>query len=573
MNRIYTAFLFVLLSVDLLAQVGASPTKEVYISRAPVSAAKEVDIHSTPRPTAPANLEISNVTFSDQSGNNNSMLDANEEANIKFTLSNVGTGNAHALMASVVPLNRERGIELVRMELGDLVAGKTMQIALPIKGISLLESGKAELEILVEEGNGFDADPIRLVFNTQGAKIPEVSIADFTFAGSNGEGITLGHPITLTVMLQNKGQGDAVDIRTEFKAPENVFPAAESVFHIDRLKPNETRSIVYELFGNKKYNRTDIPIEVSITDGHGDFEQTHTLRIPVNGSTSQMQTINIAATVEQLIPIDRFSLRSDVDVDVPAVDRVVPNRFALIIGNEDYRKYQTGLQADQNVLFARNDAVVFKEYAVKTLGVSEKHAFMLTDATRGQMSREIERITELAKLTPQAEIIFYYAGHGLPDLETQESYLVPVDVTASNLDDAIKLRDLYSKLASSRASRIMVFLDACFSGGGRGENGLLAARTVKIRPKSEIIEGNIVAFTATSGKEVSLPFERQSHGLFTYHLLKKLQESQGSLTLDELGQHLEQEIPKASLLENSILQRPQVLVSPELDEKWMTWRF
>ena len=573
MNRIFTLFLFALISFELSAQVGASPTKDVYISRAPRSA-KEVDVHVTPRPTAPANLEISNVTFSDQSGNNNSMLDANEEANIKFTLSNVGKGNAHALKASIVPLNHERGLELaVRMELGDLVAGKTMQIALPIKGISMLESGKAELEILVEEGNGFDADPIRLVFNTQGAKIPEVSIADFTFAGSNGDGITLGHPITLTVMLQNKGQGEAVDIRAEFKAPENVFPAAESNFHIDRLKPNETRSIVYELFGNKKYNGTDIPIEISITDGHGEFEQTHTIRIPVNGSTSQMQTINIAGTIEKLIPIDRLSLRSDVDVDVPAMDRAVPNRFALIIGNEDYRKYQTGLQADQNVVYARNDAVVFKEYAVKTLGVSEKHAFMLTDATRGQMSREIERITELAKLTPQAEIIFYYAGHGLPDLETQESYLVPVDVTASNLDDAIKLRDLYSKLASSKASRIMVFLDACFSGGGRGENGLLAARTVKIRPKSEIVEGNIVAFTATSGKEVSLPFERQSHGLFTYHLLKKLQESQGSLTLDELGQHLEQEIPKASLLENSVLQRPQVLVSPELDEKWMSWRF
>ncbi|HZB11909.1 MAG TPA: caspase family protein, partial [Chryseolinea sp.] len=224
-------------------------------------------------------------------------------------------------------------------------------------------------------------------------------------------------------------------------------------------------------------------------------------------------------------------------------------------------------------LFARNDALVFKEYAIKTLGVSEKHTFLLTDATRGQMSREIERITELAKLTPDAEIIFYYAGHGLPDFETYQSYLIPVDVTASNLEDAIKLRDLYAKLASSKANKIIVILDACFSGGGRGENGLLAARTVKIRPKSDIVEGNIVAFTATSGKEVSLPFESQSHGLFTYYLLSKLQETEGKLTLDELAQHLESEIPKASLLENGLLQRPQVLVSPELDGKWMSWKF
>ncbi|MGC3946493.1 MAG: caspase family protein [Chryseolinea sp.] len=574
MNRIIPVCLFALISFELAAQVGASPTKDVYISRAPKKGTEVISFSGTSKPTAPANLTISDVTFSDQSGNGNSMLDANEDAEIRFTLTNTGKGNARAMAADVVPINIKDRIQLLfDKNLGDLPAGSSVQVTLPIRGISLLESGKAELEIRIGELNGFDADPIRLVFNTLRSKVPEVSIADFTFSSGDGEGIALGHPITLTVMLQNKGQGEAIDIRAEFKAPENVFPAAESSFHIDKLLPNDTRSIAYEFFGNKKYNGSDIPIEVSITDGHGQFEQTHTLRIPVDGSAGTVQTFNVAAGTEKLIPIDRMSLRSDVDVDVPYTDRNVQNRFALIIGNEDYRKYQTGLQADQNVMFARNDAVVFKEYVVKTLGVSEKHAFMLTDATRGQMSREIERITELAKLTPNAEIIFYYAGHGLPDLETQESYLVPVDVTASNLSDAIKLRDLYSKLASSKASRIMVFLDACFSGGGRGENGLLAARTVKIRPKSEIVEGNIVAFTATSGKEVSLPFEKQAHGLFTYHLLKKLQDTQGNLTLDELGQHLEQEIPKASLLENSILQRPQVLVSPELDEKWMSWRF
>ena len=574
MNR-YIAFLFALISFELHGQAGVSPAKEVNFSaRSQRSSAREVDISKTQRPKAPANLEISDVTFSDQHGNSNSILDADEEAEIRFTLSNVGKGNALALAANVVPVKPMEGIELsFKKHLGDLFAGDSMQIALPIKGIPLLETGKAELEIRIEEANGFDSDPIRLVFNTQRMKIPEISIADYTFASNDGDRIALGHPISLTVMLQNKGQGEAVDIRTDFKTPDNVFPAAESSFHIEKLKPNETKSIVYEFFGNKKYDGREIPVEVTITDGHGQFEQTHTLSIPLLESSSQTQTVNIAAKIEQPILIEHISLRSDVDVDIPRTDRVVKNRFALIIGNEDYRKFQTGLQSDQNVLFARNDALVFKEYAMKTLGVLEKHTFTLTDATRGQMSREIERITELAKLTPNAEIVFYYAGHGLPDFETHESYLVPVDVTASNLDDAIKLRDLYSKLASSKASKIMVFLDACFSGGGRGENGLLAARTVKIRPKSEIVEGNIVAFTATSGKEVSLPFESQSHGLFTYHLLKKLQETQGNLTLDELGQHLEQEIPKASLLENGVLQRPQVLVSPDLDEKWMSWKF
>ncbi|HTE28749.1 MAG TPA: caspase family protein [Chryseolinea sp.] len=561
MTRYVYVVLFALVSFELCGQAGWSTDKEVNIAK---SAA----------PTGPANLEISDVAFSDVDGNSNSVLDANEKAEISFTLSNLGKGNAHALAADLIPLNQIKGIALLfKKQLGDLFAGKSMRIALPIRGVPFLETGKAELEIHVQEANGFDSNPIRVSFNTQRVKIPEISIADYRFTGNDGEAIGLGHPISLTVLVQNKGQGEAIDIRTEFTTPEKVFPAAESSFYIDRLKPNEGASIVFEFFANKKYDREEIPIEISITDGHGKFEQIHTLNMQIGESSITPPPITIAPKSEEPIVIEKIVFRSDVDAGIPTTGKIVKNRFALIIGNEDYGKFQTGLQSDQNVLFARNDALMFKEYAVNTLGVMEKHTFTLTDATRGQMSREIERITELAKLTPNAEIIFYYAGHGLPDFETFESYLVPVDVAASNLDAAIKLKDLYAKLASSKASKIMVFLDACFSGGGRGENGLLSARTVKIRPKSEIVGGNIVAFTASSDKEVSLPFEAQSHGLFTYYLLKTLQETQGNLTLDELAQHLEQEIPEASLLENGLLQRPQVLVSPDLDEKWMTWKF
>ena len=102
-------------------------------------------------------------------------------------------------------------------------------------------------------------------------------------------------------MLQNKGQGEAVEIRTDFKTPDNVFPAAESSFYIEKLKPNETKSIVYEFFGNKKYDGREIPIEVSITMAMVKFEQTHTLSIPLLESSSQTQTVNIAAKIEQPI--------------------------------------------------------------------------------------------------------------------------------------------------------------------------------------------------------------------------------------------------------------------------------
>ena len=118
-----------------------------------------------------------------------------------------------------------------------------------------------------------------------------------------------------------------------------------------------------------------------------------------------------------------------------------------------------------------------------------------------------------------------------------------------------------------------MILDACFSGGGRGENGLLSARTVKVKPKGPILDGNIIAYTATSGEEVSLPLTRESHGLFTYYLLKKLQETGGEISLLELKTYLESEVPKASLIENNIKQVPQVLTAPKIEKAWETWNF
>ncbi len=550
----------ILFSIESFGQSGKSPSKEVYISK-------------VPKPTAPANLEVTSISFSDQNGNRNSILDGGEKAVIAFTLSNLGKGDGYNLVAEIAPVGTITGIEVPRKyQIGNLISGKNTIVSIPLSATLSLESGKSELEIQIREGNGFDSDPIRISFNTQKFKNPVVTIADYKFGTNEGGKIKLGQLISLGIVLQNRGQGDATNIAVSFSNPENIYPGSETNFTIDRLKPNETKNLVYEFFANKKYALPEIPIQVLVTESYNKYGDNRALSVSLEQNLLQAQTIIVSGQFDQAVQIDNVSLTSDVDVGIPVIGTPNDNRFALIIGNEDYKRYQMGLQSDQNVLFARNDAVVFKEYVVKTLGVPDKHTFILTDATRGQMSRELERVIELVKLTPNAELIFYYAGHGLPDMETHQGYLIPVDVTAANLKDAISLKDLYAKLASSKASKTLVFLDACFSGGGRGENGLLAARTVKVKPKGEIVEGNIVAFTATSGEEVSLPLKKESHGLFTYYVLKKLKETKGELTLEQLKVFLESEIPKSSLIENGIRQTPQVLVAPDLDEKWLSWK-
>jgi len=264
---------------------------------------------------------------------------------------------------------------------------------------------------------------------------------------------------------------------------------------------------------------------------------------------------------------------SDVDQNIPLNNISNSNTYAIIIGNEDYSSYQNDLNSEVNVDFAEHDAIIFKDYAISTLGVPERNIVLLINGTSGQMNQNLTKINLISKNSQgEAMIIFYYAGHGLPDEVTKEPYLIPVDVSAKDLSQAIKLQDIFSKLTEYPNKRITVFLDACFSGGARNQ-GLLAARAVKIRPNEQQLKGNLVVFTASSGEESSLPYKEKYHGMFTYFLLKKLQESKGDITYRELSDYLKEKVALESVLVNSKEQNTQTNVSPGAAGIWGNWSF
>ena len=263
---------------------------------------------------------------------------------------------------------------------------------------------------------------------------------------------------------------------------------------------------------------------------------------------------------------------SIVDSDIPK-NRKVANRYALVIGNQDYTSYQRTLSSEQNVDYAENDATIFKQYCLNTLGVKQENMHFLLNATAGQMSQEIDLVSKIvSKLGPDAELIVYYAGHGYPDELTKVPYLIPVDVSASNLNSAIKLSEVYEKLSSTNAGKISVFLDACFTGGGR-TSGLIASRGVKIRPKKGTLTGNMIVFSASSSDQSSLPYRKEAHGMFTFHLLKKLQETKGAVNMGDLSDYLIGEVSIQSLKENKKEQDPTINTSQEISTQWRNWKF
>ena len=258
--------------------------------------------------------------------------------------------------------------------------------------------------------------------------------------------------------------------------------------------------------------------------------------------------------------------RSDVAVNIPIINIRNDKTFAVIIANENYRR-------ESQVEFAKNDGEVFKEYCIKTLGIPANNIRFVADATLNDIRAEIDWLTQVANaFRNEANIIFYYAGHGIPDESSRTSYLLPVDGLGSNVNTAHKLDDLYQTLGSLPVKSVVVFMDACFSGAQRSGEMLASARGVAIRAQSGKPVGNMVVFSAAQGDETAFPYREKGHGMFTYFLLKKLQETKGDVTLGELGDYIETNVQRRSIVVNLKSQTPTVVPANAMVNSWRSKR-
>ena len=165
-------------------------------------------------------------------------------------------------------------------------------------------------------------------------------------------------------------------------------------------------------------------------------------------------------------------------------------------------------------------------------------------------------------------IIFYYAGHGVPNEKDNSAYLLPIDADGKQIEACFSVSRLYSELNSLKANSVTVFMDACFSGAQRGEGMLASARGVAIKAKNAAPQGNMVVFSAASGDETAYPYKEKGHGLFTYFLLKKLNETKGDVTLGELGDYITSNVKQQSVVVNRKSQTPTVTVSQLVSDSW-----
>lgn len=257
---------------------------------------------------------------------------------------------------------------------------------------------------------------------------------------------------------------------------------------------------------------------------------------------------------------------SDVDIDIPYTGVTNANTFVLIIANENYGKLA-------NVPFALHDGNTFALYCKRTLGVPAKNILQYNDASYGSMREAFSDLRLINDVVgPEMKLIFYYAGHGAPDDATLEPYIIPVDAAKVNANVCLPLAQIYREIGEMQLKSATVFLDACFSGATRDGGMVVAARGVARPPKKHGLQGKMAVLSATSGEQTALPYTEKSHGMFTYYLLKRLQETQGNATMRDLQDYVSENVARSSAVINRKDQTPSLNVSADASVEWDTWK-
>jgi WD40 repeat protein len=211
-----------------------------------------------------------------------------------------------------------------------------------------------------------------------------------------------------------------------------------------------------------------------------------------------------------------------------------PKLHVLAIGINDYADVP-------DVPFAERSAQQFAEIAKKLLGAEPQNVIVLTDsqATLGRLLGRLN--TLLNRLGPEDQLIFYYAGHGVPAKDGSGAFLLAQDGGSGSYEQLpLQLGHLYKAIAKSKVGQAKIFIDACFSGRS-GKDTIVFEGIAPVVPKVDQSfpdSQRLAVVTAGRGDQFSNQDKVRGHRLFSYHLMRLLLEDGPKIDISQLHKRL-----------------------------------
>jgi Caspase domain/WD domain, G-beta repeat len=211
------------------------------------------------------------------------------------------------------------------------------------------------------------------------------------------------------------------------------------------------------------------------------------------------------------------------------------NIRALVIGIGNYQEDRI-----PKLEYAESDAKRFAD-ALKNprIGNIKAENIETMIGPRATKNRFETRSRTLASQTKPGEtLIVYYSGHGAPDPEKNQPWLVPWDADPNDLASSAIALEWLQTLPLAGGNLVLI-LDSCFS-GETGSRSVTApnARPFGVQVKAPATTGNVTVLSATSGSQSSFEGPSTGGGYFTTYLIEGMSgkadtNTDGTVTLEE----------------------------------------
>ena len=188
---------------------------------------------------------------------------------------------------------------------------------------------------------------------------------------------------------------------------------------------------------------------------------------------------------------------------------------AVVIGIEEYPFLQLG------VPYAMRDAEAFESLAIYTLGIPPSRVQLLQGPTCAQMIKALQQAGEETGV--DGTVYVYFAGHGSASSAGERLILgadVPYDVDL--FEDSGLTLDRVQRLAGVGGARLVLLVDACYTGAGRTGGALVEGGRTYVPHGAVETETRATVWTAAGPDEVAGPLDAVQHGAFSYFAIGAL---------------------------------------------------
>lgn len=358
-----------------------------------------------------------------------------------------------------------------------------------------------------------------------------------------------GNIAVKSIEIDRLSQDEAIEVSTPLNNSETDKISAPLEFKL-WFEASSFEVLVNLLPMVDRQNLTRLVPGTSITDDIPLVAGYNQIQIVVTAKTRERLTKTLGVTRKVLGPVSSGTTKS-----APVERGIGPQRWAVVVGISEYAN--TGIP---RLNFADNDAEAIAVFLEKPEGggFERDHIRLLLNKDATLTNVRDALINFLSQAIDRDLVVIYFAGHGAPDpARPSNLYLLTHDSDPSVLGTSAfpmwQIQDVLGRYIL--AKRIVVFSDACHSGGISVDFATRGMGVTETNPINQYLadlarsKEGVVVFTASAAGEVSQELPEFRHGVFTYYLLKGMQgeadlNNDYTVSINELMQYVEEQVKR-----------------------------